>query len=788
MSKTTTIEVLLTASGKGLNSTFKKAEKGVAAFNKTVGKGTSMVGDLRTQLLGMAGALVGFHALGQVGQMLQEASVAGYNLEASLKAANRQFEVGSADEWTASIDELSETLRIYSKADIQNATARTIDMTKRLGLSADQMERVIELSGDLAAGKTTLEGGVERVTAALRGEAEASEYLGLTLGETYVKAWHEAHNAHEIAWKDLSDLEKNQVRYNIFLEQSLPLQGRASESVKTYAGAIALIKKEVSDGIAQNDDLVESLNLVATVLNENSEELGKFAGSLASGAASVIEFVANNRELLKGIGKWALILGGATKVITTLITLVRGLNAAILVMSGANLVGWGAGVAKAAGVARAGVVLLAGTTAGLTATLLALPAAAAFAAVNIAKLVVQYRELKKIEAQIAAQESENKETAKALGDQYAELSEKVGLVITSKEELTKADDDGLIHYDENIGEWVRGAKTMADATTQSTNTIKQVTGAALDEMKAKYKAYADEVKRLQDQIAGREASLAEQLRSMGRTGMSDLSAWKDRKAEAEEYAAAAEKAMEAGDHEGAAALADKARTAYADLNKEVKEGDQVLVSQAEALEASMTGVESAGKLAVEALKRQQTAAADAMEELDANSGFHDLSKGMDAAEKKWLDNWNDMRKGAIDDIEAVEDRLLKIEDKEVTVWINEKVKKATGGPIGFRTGGKLGGYGGGDRIPALLEAGEFIIRKEAVSKFGAGIFHALNSFKVPQFAVGGAVGAMPGGGQSVTINLYDHVTSEQATLVAPTKNDYQAFERMQRRNRRLSSQ
>lgn len=61
---------------------------------------------------------------------------------------------------------------------------------------AEQMEVVIARSADLAAGKDTLVGAVERVTAALRVEAEASELLGLTLNENYVKSWYEASAAY----------------------------------------------------------------------------------------------------------------------------------------------------------------------------------------------------------------------------------------------------------------------------------------------------------------------------------------------------------------------------------------------------------------------------------------------------------------------------------------------------------------------------------------------------------------------------------------------------------------
>jgi len=61
----------------------------------------------------------------------------------------------------------------------------------------------------------------------------------------------------------------------------------------------------------------------------------------------------------------------------------------------------------------------------------------------------------------------------------------------------------------------------------------------------------------------------------------------------------------------------------------------------------------------------------------------------------------------------------------------------------FATGGLLSGYGGGDRNLALLEDGEFIIRKEAVKHFGADLLHSINSIKLPRFATGGYVGDIP---------------------------------------------
>lgn len=68
---------------------------------------------------------------------------------------------------------------------------------------------------------------------------------------------------------------------------------------------------------------------------------------------------------------------------------------------------------------------------------------------------------------------------------------------------------------------------------------------------------------------------------------------------------------------------------------------------------------------------------------------------------------------------------------------------ADGGMPNFqRRKGKLDGYGGGDTVPAMLEPGEWIIKKEAVNKYGNDFMAQLNSMQiqdVPHFATGGTV-------------------------------------------------
>jgi len=60
-----------------------------------------------------------------------------------------------------------------------------------------------------------------------------------------------------------------------------------------------------------------------------------------------------------------------------------------------------------------------------------------------------------------------------------------------------------------------------------------------------------------------------------------------------------------------------------------------------------------------------------------------------------------------------------------------------------RKTGKLNGYGGGDKIKALLEAGEFIVRKEAVRAIGLDKLYQINQGVIPKYQFGGEVGSIP---------------------------------------------
>ena len=389
MAETATVSIVIKAVTTGFEDAMNRGGKAVSAFNRAAGDSARVFSSLNTAIGGMIGAFAGFAGMRTAIGIMQEASAAGYNMEASLAAANREFgNIGGVDQWNEAIGRLSGELAIYSDTALKGAVSRTVDMTKRLGLSAEQMETVISLTGDLSAGKTDLEGGIERVTAALRGEAEASEYLGLTLNENYVKSWYEASGAMQGAWKDLTDLEKAQVRYNVFLEQAQPMQGRAAASVTTLGGAMQLVRKEIENAVVNNQGAIDAAKNLSAVIRENAGSIGQLVSWLITATAHVAQFVAANHQAIAVVGAVAgavVVLVKVFQTVSTAVGIVKGLNAAILELTGANITGW----AKKA-VADLGAVNLASLT--LQGTLKAMGgiAAAAFVGWEFGKWLNQF--------------------------------------------------------------------------------------------------------------------------------------------------------------------------------------------------------------------------------------------------------------------------------------------------------------------------------------------------------------------------------------------------------------
>lgn len=80
--------------------------------------------------------------------------------------------------------------------------------------------------------------------------------------------------------------------------------------------------------------------------------------------------------------------------------------------------------------------------------------------------------------------------------------------------------------------------------------------------------------------------------------------------------------------------------------------------------------------------------------------------------------------------QELKDKLSEDTTSTHTTIMKTVQTQATGGPvqpIKAQTGKHFPGYGGGDKIPILGEAGEFMMRKEAVKGFGLAAAHAFNN-------------------------------------------------------------
>lgn len=205
------------------------------------------------------------------------------------------------------------------------------------------------------------------------------------------------------------------------------------------------------------------------------------------------------------------------------------------------------------------------------------------------------------------------------------------------------------------------------------------------------------------------------------------------------------------------AFAPQAQKAGADLEQGIGTGleeagrkmsvwvDGVEVDMSSIAEHGVYGMTSIGESA-QKMGETGKAAADGMKSA-LDEATRDRNMSIEAALK------------GVDSIKAQIEALTRPETKTITVVTKQVAQKAVGGLVrAFAAGGKLAGYGGGDKIRALLEAGEFVIRKEAVRKYGAAMFNAYNSMMMPSshvlaFAGGGAVPDVKTGGQSVSLSI-----------------------------------
>ncbi|MFA6135485.1 MAG: hypothetical protein WC869_15845 [Phycisphaerae bacterium] len=865
------VDIIIRAVEKGVSATFSKLGSGLktvsanltkgqmamASYNKTMDTANRTAGSLRQSVTGLMAVLGG-------GALFGSAVKSAFSFNQTIE----QSKIG-----------IAALVRTFSEADMGESFSQAVEIQKRLQIAGlettatyEQLLRalqegvgpalrngfdpkqIVAFTSAMAQAGAAISLPMDQLGQELRAimdgtiDRNARIAKALSIDNADIKSWKEAGTLFQ-------ELEKRLKAFTSAGDQMAATFGGewsnfkdavqmalGANTQKTFAATTAAIHK-MRDAIVTIDKgsgtftfsprIVAAIDAIdkrlATFLKSfSSDQLAEAMTTVVNVAAAAIDVLVTFSgaviKVFDALGPLGPVLVQVAGYLTIMATGWKVLSFAVISPL--------AGILKFSGVLlslRAGMAAVQLGAVGLTGVFGMLYMAIDYDIKAIVNLISNYREMQQLQKEIAALQVENAAALAAQAKQYGEISAATGVTVTSMQELDAAVAAGKIRWDETVGGWVAGNKKMSAAVA-----------AVTDDMKKRYEDYAKRVLQLQDEIAGKQQSLADKLRAMGRDGMSELSAWRDQKAEADAFYQSAQQALEAAraasaaGNEGLAqqkfaesqAAAEKAQAAYEGMANTVTEGDKEVVSLADGLKTRMDGVKAAGELGVTAMSELKDATAAAARKLDESTGgelgkelpevakafgeitvkAQDLEQQSTIMTDAWRNTWTNMATQGNETIADLESRITELtRDRNITVYVNEVVQKHLGGMVqrlasgGFpRLAGKLPGSDGPDGIRALLAPGEFIMRSAAVRKYGAALFHALNSMRLDVgsligSSLSGALGritvpsmepvrlfdgGLAGAGMSGTSNTYNLSLTIPGQPDAPQQANARALARM----------
>lgn len=210
-------------------------------------------------------------------------------------------------EFIAQAKELSNATGFLAEDFMQSALIGK-QLSANYGLQTEQVAKLVAVSADLAATSPyediqTAANAMERLQSAVRGEAEASERLGLTLNDTYMRNMA-ANGAFRETWGTMSDLEKAQARYNEILVQTQDVLGAAAD--ESLAKSLRQAQQRFTDaGAALSEKLLPALSKLvelAAKIPSGAYEAAMWSGLAMGGAMLGRGVFRMGRSLMGGIG------------------------------------------------------------------------------------------------------------------------------------------------------------------------------------------------------------------------------------------------------------------------------------------------------------------------------------------------------------------------------------------------------------------------------------------------------------------------------------------------------
>lgn len=261
-------------SGKGFDEVSRgaeKAEQSIAQLSET-GSGFIRVMDGFSGQVSTTGA-----GLQSVGSAIDQLGQSSLNAQRQTMAL-QQLYGDAAAEYQQFADTIQNTT-IFSDDQARQAEIYFATLKTNYGVTEEQIRRLVQVSADLATiHGMSLEDASMRVQAAIRGEGEAAEALGLTMNQQSIDR--------ENLTLTMSNQEAAQFRLNALWEQTANVQGASSQYLETANGQWLQFQNTMQDAGQAVGDFVGPY--------------GNMVSSLGQGLATVGEAMRGVRELQQG--------------------------------------------------------------------------------------------------------------------------------------------------------------------------------------------------------------------------------------------------------------------------------------------------------------------------------------------------------------------------------------------------------------------------------------------------------------------------------------------------------
>lgn len=393
--------------------------------------------------------------------------------------------------------------------------------------------------------------------------------------------------------------------------------------------------------------------------------------------------------------------------------------------------------------------------------------------------------IKIIEKVIAAYKKENEvvgQTAKQKENSIIKIKALIESEIKNIGKLEKAEDTANKERLKAEEDYVDAVKKLESEKRKeilaNQNVILKNLKETLSLAEKAYETYKAEVIRIQKEIKSTLAGDAEFLTSINRKFLSDSKKAYLERLDSERVLAEAKEAYAQGDLERAKELFETAKEGYKNLADYAEsESTKFAGTNVKIKDEVVKGYTAAAEGLQDVLSAQSDLAESGMEDAaklaaDTQTKFDDLQNQIE--ELKRIDKEIEMEIL----VKGYEEALAKKAELEkatssthtiYTVYAGQNAPSDSTEPVqGLSRGGEVqpikaaagryfSGYGGGDRIPILGEAGEYMMRKESVRAWGKGLFDMLNSVNpsagILKMAGGGAVSTQAMDKLAVDLNL-----------------------------------